>query len=256
MTTGLLATTLLNSLTAGCPVPVTPAALTTQVANPDSPPDPVAALRKQFAPNRGVEIRERHRTGSAKGTRRGVVQFSAAGVTGYSTTNKTEAGLVTVLAVGRYTYQSGGPIKNALPEGKDWLRVDSDRKTRTPFFTPVYPLEPDTLKALLTTAAPIDGRIPKRGDGRVYKGVITYGELYRTSPSFKDRLGRQPTLETAATMITWKLWTDQDGLPRRLATGWTEADAMGRADKSSDLRLTSWGIPVTLTPPPSAKTTT
>lgn len=256
MTTGLLATTLLTSPTAGCPVPVIPATLTTQVANPESPPDPVAALRKQFAPNRGVEIRERHRTASTRGTRRGVVQFSAAGVTGYSTTNKTEAGRVTVLAIGPYTYQSGGPIKDALPEGKEWLRVDSDPKTRTPFFTPVYPLEPDTLKALLTTATPITGRTPKRGDGRVYKGLITYGELYRTSPSFKDRLGRQPTAETAATRISWKLWTGPDGLPTRLATGWTEADAMGRADKSSDLRLTSWGLPVTLSPPPTPKTTT
>lgn len=70
------------------------------------------------------------------------------------------------------------------------------------------------------------------------------------------KLGKQPNTKTSATKIAWKLWTAKNGLPTRLVSVWTESDTLGRAKKTSDIRLTSWGSATNLTAPPASKTTT
>ncbi|MFI6476648.1 hypothetical protein ACIBH1_01875 [Nonomuraea sp. NPDC050663] len=234
----LIATTLITAPAEAAPAKVPPAETTRAES---APPDPVSVLTAKLTTHHGVKVVERHRLTIdgepfADGTRRGVISFRPSG---YDTTNRTSLGKVRVLAVGRHTYMSGGPITSALPKGKTWFKTSSKPSRRTPFYGPILLTEPATLRALLATATTTTGR--------VRSGVIGSKALARVSPSFATK---------KAFPIGWKLWLGRTGLPTRLVTTWTEQDALGELGKSSDIRFSSWGRKVTLVAPPASKTAT
>lgn len=215
--------------------------------------DPVAALKAQFIANHGVKILEGQRTvvdGEQfnKGKRRGVVQFAPDGVTGFDYTMSTNLmdKPIRTLSIGPYTYQSGGAIAEALPKGKKWLRLPSKPGARSPFFTPVFILEPATLKAVLSTTSGTAAG--------VRKGAITLGALFKVSPTYRAANFKALSAKAAAVKVSWKLWTAKNGLPTRLVTAWTDDGALGPSKKTSDIRFTSWDTRSTLAAPPAAQT--
>ncbi|WP_433251838.1 hypothetical protein ACQPYK_06720 [Streptosporangium sp. CA-135522] len=220
-----------------------------------TPADPVAALRAQFAAQRGVKIAESGRTASGRKPfsaqkRRGVVQFGVSGVTGYDILTKSDlagddAKPVRNLAVGGNVYMNGGVIGEGIPEGKKWLKARGEIGDLSPFSTPVLLLEPATLKALLSTST------AKKPGARLHKGTITFGALYRVSPSYRARLhGKRPGAKVADMTVAWRLWLDRDGLPGRLVTSWAEAPLSMGITRVSDVRFAFWGTPVNLVAPP------
>ncbi|MDP9862923.1 MULTISPECIES: hypothetical protein [Streptosporangium] len=218
-----------------------------------APTDPVTALKAQFVAQRGVKIVESGRTNSdgkplSAQKRRGVVQFGASGVAGYDILTRSDlpgekATPVRNLAVGGNVYMSGGVIGESLPEGRKWMRTPGKIRDLSPFLTPVLVLEPATLKALLSTST------VKKPGATLHKGVITFGALYRVSPSYRADLRKRPNAKVAAMKVAWRLWTGRDGLPSRLVTSWAEPPLSMGVTRVSDVRFASWGTPVHLVAP-------
>ncbi|WP_155341607.1 hypothetical protein [Acrocarpospora corrugata] len=237
-------------LTAGCGSPADAPA--DAAASPTV--SPMAALETQLVAKRGVkvsEIQETHVDGELfnSGNRDGIVEFSGTGVAGYEYTMKTELmdTPIRTLAIGSYSYQSGGAIADALPDGKTWLQSKSEPEKRTPFFSPMLILEPATLKAVLATTA--------KQSGGLYEGTITLGALHAVSPSFQTE-DLTDTRE-AALVMSWRMSLGQDGLPTRLLTSYSDPEyTLGPLEKKSDIRFSSWGTPSEIAPPPKNDTTT
>ncbi|MFJ2030299.1 hypothetical protein [Streptosporangium sp. NPDC087985] len=221
--------------------------------------DPVAALTARFAAGHGVTIAEISRTSSGgmllfAQKRRGVAQFDAAGMTGYDILTASAlpgetATPVRSLAVGGNVYTSGGLLGEGLPDGRKWMRAPGRISDLSPFLTPVLALEPATLKTLLSTSK------VKKADAALHTGTVTFGALYRASPSYRAHLRGRPSAQVAAMTVTWRLWLGGDGLPRRLVTSWAEPPLSMKVTRTSDVRFASWGTPVNLTAPLSEEPT-
>jgi hypothetical protein len=230
-------------------------ALTSQAA----PADPVSALKAQFVAGRGVKVLEGNRTSSGgelltAQKRRGVLQLGPSGMTGYDILTGSNlpgetAKPVRDLAVSGNLYRSGGIIAGLLPEGKAWTGTSAKISALSPFLTPVLVLEPTTLASLLSTST------AKAAGARLHKGTVTFGTLYRVSPSYRASLGkRRLSAAVAAMKVNWQLWIGADKLPIRLVTSWVEPPAGMRVTRVSDVRFASWGTPVTLAAPPAEET--
>ncbi|MFC4057878.1 hypothetical protein ACFOWE_06210 [Planomonospora corallina] len=154
------------------------------------------------------------------------------------------------LAVGRTVYSGGGILADALPKGKKWMKATVKGGVPSPFMTPLYALEPATLRTLLTTAS---GKSSGAGT-TVYKGTITAAALHRVSPSYRASLdGGGLTAKQGSMKVRWTLWIGRDRLPGRLVSAWQESGALGVVKKTSDVRLSGWGRRVVLTPPPAGQ---
>ncbi|MEU7989736.1 hypothetical protein AB0B56_33240 [Streptosporangium canum] len=218
-----------------------------------APADPVATLKTQFVAQRGVRIVESGKTASGGSPlsaqkRGGVVQFGVSGVAGYDILTKSAlagetARPLRTLAVGGSVHTSGGVIGEGLPDGRRWMRAPGGIRDLSPFLTPVLVLEPATLKTLLSTST------AKKPGATLHGGKVTFGALYRASPSYRARLHKRPSAKVAAMTVTWRLWLGRDGLPSRLVTSWAEPPLAMKVTRVSDVRFASWGTPVNLTAP-------
>ncbi|WP_169978228.1 hypothetical protein [Microbispora sp. H10836] len=211
--------------------------------------DPLAALKAQVAAKRWVKVSEVHQVRIRKelfekSDIRGAVRLGRPGLTAYDLTIKTKqlGGQMRLLAAGGYTYESGGPRQQALPDGKTWWRARFTASDRNPFYSVPPIFEAATYKALLATTT--------RRTGGVYQGAITLGTLYKASPSLRAQPDMKPGQREAELKVHWRLWTDRKGLPARLYTTFADPDyPTGAMSSRTDMRFSSWGTKVQLTLP-------
>ncbi|MER6174331.1 hypothetical protein [Streptosporangium sp. NPDC001681] len=136
-----------------------------------------------------------------------------------------------------------------------------DEKTR-PFLESagIDLADPAALKAVLATA-----KVKRPGgvyDGTrttIHQGTLTFAELYKVSPAFRDQHDGKPTGKYAKIKLSWRLWLGEDHLVRRVRTSWTEwVDKVNGVDISDfhvvDARLTGWGAETDIALPSADET--
>lgn len=161
-----------------------------------------------------------------------------------------------MISVNGKNYFNGGAYDKDLPEGKSWVRVTGKGAFSPTGMSsqPIDVTEPKTYGSLLASAT------SKSSGGKVggartirYRGTITAGELYKLSPSYRKTQGARPTGSDAKAKLTWSIWVDTKGLPRRVFS-YTEEDMgkeLGSLRNSVDTYFTAWGSRVTVKEPPA-----
>ncbi|MGN9785733.1 hypothetical protein ACTMTF_30215 [Nonomuraea sp. ZG12] len=220
-------------------------------------PDPVQALKKQFRAERGVDFTEISRSGSGevRVRRHGQVQLGTGGplaayITGWNVYNddrlndiEPEARLI----VADDTYYLAG---ESLPEGKNWMGLKYGEKLKIEpesLITEqtINVFDPAVLKVTLkgATAKPVSG-------GFFYRGDVTYAELSKAAKSYyaADQEG-VTSKKNAKTKIEWRLWTDGNGLIKRLTA--KTLSVKGAVLERVDTRYSDWGR-WQIIPPPAA----
>ncbi|MEZ0077174.1 hypothetical protein [Planotetraspora sp. GP83] len=222
-----------------------------EVSTAERPADTLAKLRAQLVAGHGVKVVERrwtyidHKLSPTVDWIEGVLQFNRSGVAGYDVRVKSGpmSGRIRSLAIGPYTYQSGGSIAQSLPKGKKWRRMPSKPGRRSPFLTQMMIVEPATMKAVLATTT--------HYESGVYRGAITLGRLYAVSPSYHADVANKPDARESELTINWLLATNSKGLPSYLVTKLADPDdSLGYVARNSEVLFTFWGKKVDLTPPP------
>ncbi|KAB8189242.1 hypothetical protein FH608_041190 [Nonomuraea phyllanthi] len=130
------------------------------------------------------------------------------------------------------------------PEDKTWVLEEFEGE-RPYLETAGLDLgNPAALKALLTTTR---GKRPGGTyDGTrttIHYGTLTFSELYRISPAFRDQHSSTPTGAYAKIKLSWQLWLGRDQLVHRVRSVWTEPvpETTDVVHNVVDARLTRWG---------------
>lgn len=246
-----------------------------------APIDPASAVKKQLRPKHGVRISEISKLTENKKfflsiQSDGVFQLGPSGIVASNTTMRLKLGKdfvealkdseisddaintlqkpVRIISVKGKGYVSGGLFSDVATEGKPWLRFsafnDPDRSNQR-----INIFEPRTLRGLLASATrKAPGGTVNGAKTTLYRGTITYGELYKFSPSFRFQFERRPKGKEAKQTISWRLWIDRRGLPHRLLTLDSTIEADGSLLRSyTDTRYSGWGKRVVLKAPPKSR---
>lgn len=235
--------------------------------------DPVTALKSQFRSGHGVKFLDvtkmrGYGSGAVLAQREGVFRFGTSGIAASDQTAKLRikasdleamsegagenerkgmAGLAKperVIRIGNVSYVSGGVFGEFLPADKTWIRFPNVTLGATGTLSQLINItKPATLKALLAHATQRAG---------VYRGKITFGELYKVSPWFRAAAMLPPSGKHAKTVLDWKLFVGADRLPRRLTTTYsTGGAATGGMSMTVETRYVGWGSKVTVKAPPA-----
>jgi hypothetical protein len=229
-----------------------------------APKDPLAALRAQLAPGKGVTLKQRT-VGKSVSTlaRSGRVQFDRRGIAASDLTAKLnvsggdddeqdgdgQAAALTkperTLRVGRTSYIKGGPLGAALPDGKTWFRQSPGWTCgMTAMFGDfVNAAEPSTLKALLSRSA---------RKGTTYTGSMSVKDLRRVSAWTRDTVWWELA---PGVKVHWTLVVSPSGLPRTLTTKLAGAK-VGMSSTGTKTTYSGWGARVSVKAPPKSAVTT
>jgi hypothetical protein len=233
-------------------------------------PGPVAAIKKQFTPGKGVRFIDRatlingkmhsiaaRRTGTYLFGGSSVVASDISGNFNYKKSDFADVGdsdivkaLTTpehIVSIGKVTYLSGSIWGIFLPEDKTWFKLAAGYPglIGSLYGQPVNITERGTLGGLLKTGKPVKGG---------YAGTITEGALQKLSPQYKSAfMTSKPTSAMLKTKISWRLSVDAKGLPTRLVSTFPMKALDATAPKSSsisvDTRYTGWGDKVKIKAP-------
>ncbi|MGC5009363.1 hypothetical protein ACLQ2R_01225 [Streptosporangium sp. DT93] len=211
--------------------------------------DPVAALRAQVVPGRGVTVSlvtrtspdgrrfATSRTDRIVGFRKGGVVETDDTTTFYSSMSSEDLKEDTLfpsllVRVKGASYASGGELIGRVPPDKKWVRSREPLPGAADGTVDLF--TPGTLRALLATASSRGSRSARgtiqasRIPGRPFDGWTEPGER-----------------------VAWALWFDAEGRVTRLATATSRNAGDGRLPSiGSDQRFTGWGSRVTVQPPP------
>ncbi|NJP93381.1 hypothetical protein HCN51_28715 [Nonomuraea sp. FMUSA5-5] len=196
-------------------------------------PDPVRAVRQQFVAGHGVKFSEALIV-ERKGDKQKLVSISGTYAFGPSGVVASEGTLSERLTedkttlhfrtVGRRLYFKG----DDLPEGKTWMRVDSDAFKTPLAVQPVDILRLPQLKGLLSHTTSV-----RNG---AYRGSVTAKQA--------RKLGG----DRAPAGYDFRLSTGSSGLPTNLRT--QEITDRTTVSVYDDTRYSDWGHEVTITDPP------
>lgn len=126
-------------------------------------------------------------------------------------------------------YTTGPLYQPALPAGKTWALRGAVANGGAFTDQVINIFEPRTLKTLLSDTYAkkfIKGAGYRDSTGRehknvmLYKGKITFADLYALSPTFRAIAGQKPEAALAPAFVWWWLWTDKDGMPTRFQSIW------------------------------------
>ncbi len=245
-----------------------PAAATAAHAQPNTAgPNPLKALRKQFAANGGVKYRSSTKLKNQPvATATGAFRFGRSGVAASTLTTRlrvrpADLGDDALLAalpehtikIGNATYINSGLLLGKLPAGRSWVEVNKGPATGLlgAFGQLINPTEPATLKTLLSgSRSRRPGGVVDGSKTTVYSGTVTIAKLYKVSPWLQGVLLAKPNAKLARTKIDWRLYVGADGLTRRVVSSWSPAAFGGVKGKfTTDSRFTSWGRKVSIKPP-------
>ncbi|WP_052423313.1 hypothetical protein [Nonomuraea candida] len=224
---------------------------------------PAEALRSQLAENRGVtmsEVTTWWEVGDKVSYRKkiraefGKGMVTATDIRDVPSTDVPEPAPRFLTFKGRRYCQ--GWICPA-PEGKTWV-LSSEKEKIRPFLESggIDLANPDTLRAVLATAeARHAGGVYDGTRTTVYRGTLTFGELYKVSPAFRDQHGgKAPTGKYAKKELSWRLWLGRDQLVRRVRTSWPERLGQRLITNLRDARLTGWGAKTDIAVPSDDET--
>lgn len=219
-----------------------------------APVSPADALRLQLVENRGVtmsEVTTWWRSGEKNSYRKKTfADFDGGTVAATDVRDVNEpndsSSPYRYLTFKGQTYGQGGHW--IVPEGKTWVLIFEDEETR-PFLESggIDLANPAALKAVLaTTETKRPGGVYDGTRTTIHQGTITFAELYKVSPAFRDQHDGKPTGKYAKIKLSWQLWLGGDHLVRRVRTSWTEwvdkVDSVSISDFNVvDARLTGWG---------------
>ncbi len=126
-------------------------------------------------------------------------------------------------------YTAGKLYAPALPKGKTWAY--RGKTVSGGAFTDqiINIFEPRTLQRLLSdtyekkfVAGPAfndpTGRVHK--DAYLYRGKLTFSDLYAVSPTFQALAQTKPDESYGPALVWWDLWTDRAGTPLRFSIMW------------------------------------
>ncbi|GAB3161349.1 hypothetical protein [Microbispora hainanensis] len=123
-------------------------------------------------------------------------------------------------------YTTGPLYAPALPKGKTWALRGAIPNGGAFTDQVVNIFEPRTLKKLLSDTYSIKRSGFKDITGRIhenmmlYRGKITFADLYAVSPTFRTLLGQKPDATLAPALVWWWLWTDKNGTPMMVDSSW------------------------------------
>lgn len=223
---------------------------------------PADMLRRQLVENRGVTMSEfimwREAGGGASYRKKIRAEFGKGTVT--ATDIREIAGPDDPQPAPRYltfkgrTYCQGWICP--APEGKSWVLLSQNEKAR-PFLESggIDLAHPAALKAVLaTTESKRRGGTYDNTRTIVYQGTITFGDLFKVSPAFRDQHNGTPTGKYAKTELSWQLWLGEDQLVRRIRTSWPEQLGKRSISHVVDARLTGWGAKTDIAEPSTDET--
>ncbi|MEV5557204.1 hypothetical protein AB0L44_26410 [Nonomuraea wenchangensis] len=250
------------ALTVAMTVSVAVTELSTAAHAQATPAGPADALRRQLVESRGVTMSEvftsketGERTSYRKKTRAqfGKGTVTATDVRDVASPDVPEPAPRFLTFRGR-TYCQGWICP--APEGKTWVLLYENEKTR-PFLQSggIDLAHPAALKAVLaTTESKRPGGAYDNTRTTIYQGTITFGDLYRVSPAFRDQHDGTPTGKYAKTDLSWQLWLGEDQLVRRVRTSWPEQLGKRSISHVVDARLTGWGAKTDIAAPSTDET--
>ncbi|WP_214408882.1 hypothetical protein [Sphaerisporangium fuscum] len=249
------------------PVLAAPANAQAQTAARVKPADPVAALQRQFVPNRGVQVTHHLKLTAGKDfmsmSVTGKLAFGRSEVTASDLRLKLAAkgdarildeegptGPVRVITIGRVQYVSGQGFEKYLPVGKTWVRSQvTGGNGQKALLSPWADItDPALYRRLLAST-----KVKKPGgtlDGTattLYAGAISIDRLLGTPPL----QGVPSSARPKEPKLHWKLWLGRDLLPRRLSISETEKLNSGSMVLSGDSKFSGWGAKVVIAAPPA-----
>lgn len=216
-----------------------------------APANPVAALRKQLVPGKGVQFRTTTKhAGKIAHMGWGTLQFGRSGVTASEVTvfGRDDEGkletirMITLKDVYYFFVPSGS--------GRNWaeLRVKGARASGLDGSLSVVDVTvPAVLKTLLTGA-----KAKRSGKTWVYSGTTTIGALWKITPGLKDAGAKLPA-KIAKVKVAWKLHVGADRLVQRAISTYDFGPfRSGKYRKflvTTDTRYTHWGGKVKIKTP-------
>ncbi|SDM00263.1 hypothetical protein SAMN05421869_13445 [Nonomuraea jiangxiensis] len=149
-----------------------------------------------------------------------------------------------------------------LPGGKTWARRAKGTPAVTAFRDQVINIfEIRTLKTLIANADERKfglpnpaGKTPAMRKTGWYAGSITFGELYKLSPTFRAVAGKRPDASFTHRVVIWRIIFDANGLPFQFGSGWSVKDRQKNADGGgATIKVVSWGPATTIARPKPAQ---
>jgi hypothetical protein len=219
--------------------------------------DPVRAVKQEVRPGHGVRISEATRLGigktEARFYTRATMEFgqtypiAAASSQDFVTDVPRAEGDLSSRAregfvVDGVAYISGELFD--LPPGKSWVSLAMPGFSANVSSQTIDVFKPAVLGAVLKGATR-----DRVAGGFLFRGAVSYARLLKASKSTYSARFRGMTARELKGEISWRLWTDGRGLPRRLIA--PETQKIGKAMLASriDTRYTDWGVPVSIMPP-------
>ncbi|GGO09568.1 hypothetical protein GCM10010116_19300 [Microbispora rosea subsp. aerata] len=159
-------------------------------------------------------------------------------------------------------YSTGRLWTAGLPKGKTWAARGKRSAGATVFGDQVINIfEIATLKALIADAdrrrynlPNPAGKTPDLKVTGIYEGTITFAELYRLSPTFREVAGRRPDPSYANLVLHWYITFDRRGLPFKVASRWTtQEQKKPYSDGGAAMDIQSWGAAKPTAGPKSAQ---
>jgi hypothetical protein len=158
-------------------------------------------------------------------------------------------------------YDTGRLWTSGLPSGKTWARRGKGSPAATAFRDQIINIfEIKTLKALIADADERKFGLPNpAGKTRAmrktgwYAGSITFGELYKLSPTFREVAGQRPDASLANKAISWRIVFDANGLPFQFGSGWSIEEKKPSSEGGAQIKVESWGPATTIAPPKPAQ---
>ncbi|MFG1748919.1 hypothetical protein [Streptosporangium sandarakinum] len=260
------------ALIASVPVTAVPAAA--QAGSPD----PVQAVKRQFRDEHGVQLAEVTRLlvnkESAVRIRNNArLQLSRSGPVAFDATwqmvaepelekllkdGDGDGGVVSfdffapssVTVVGGKMYVSSDLYRKMVPQDKEFVRTAAPADLKAVSSQTINVFEPAVLKTMLKGAK----RTSAPG-GFLYQGTTSHAELSKASPkTYAGAFGRESARQAAKKTISWRIWTNGDGLVQRmLSTETARLDKKLSMTFRTDTRYTDWGMPITVVAPPADK---
>ncbi|MFF4412858.1 hypothetical protein ACFYY8_10020 [Streptosporangium sp. NPDC001559] len=163
---------------------------------------------------------------------------------------------------GRF-YSTGRLWTAGLPKGRTWAERGKYTAGATAFSDQIINVfETATLKALIADADERKYNLPdpsgKTPDLKVtgfYAGTITFAELYKLSPTFREVAGRTPDPSYANLVLGWRIVFDRRGLPFKVTSDWsTQEKKKPYSDGGAAIDIQSWDAATTVTAPKPAQT--
>ncbi|MGW5259963.1 hypothetical protein ACWEQG_03260 [Microbispora sp. NPDC004025] len=163
---------------------------------------------------------------------------------------------------GRF-YSTGRLWTAGLPKGKTWAARGARTAGATAFGDQVVNIfEISTLKALIAHADRRTFNVPnpsgKTPDLKVigfYDGTITFAELYRLSPTFREVAGDRPDPDYAKLVLRWSITFDRRGLPLKVTSSWSTKEQKKHFSRGgASIDFESWGSTTAIAAPRPSQT--